>query len=135
MAPVKHIGCSVEGCDRKHYGRTYCNMHWQRLVDKGRRPRKPPTEQARKKQKARQRLKLTGWTPEMFAAAMSRQGGVCLMCAQPFDTSRRGKAVADHDHDTGAPRGLLHAICNLYVGVYEKQKNAIEAYLVRYGKE
>lgn len=23
-------GCSVEGCDRSHYGRGYCQPHWYR---------------------------------------------------------------------------------------------------------
>lgn len=31
----KHVGCSVEGCDRPHYGNGWCNLHWQRVKDHG----------------------------------------------------------------------------------------------------
>ncbi len=28
-------GCSIDGCDREHYGRGLCNMHWQRWLRSG----------------------------------------------------------------------------------------------------
>lgn len=33
--PVLHVGCSIEGCDRDHYGKTWCNMHYQRWYKNG----------------------------------------------------------------------------------------------------
>jgi len=28
---IKDSGCNVDDCDREHYGRGYCNMHFQRV--------------------------------------------------------------------------------------------------------
>jgi hypothetical protein len=44
------------------------------------------------------------------------QGGKCDCCGKAL-TWR--KAVSDHDHSNGAPRGALCAPCNGFVGHYE----------------
>ena len=31
----KYVGCVVEGCDNKHYGRGYCNKHYRRIQRHG----------------------------------------------------------------------------------------------------
>jgi len=33
----KHLGCSIEGCDGKHYGRSLCRKHWRRATGEGKR--------------------------------------------------------------------------------------------------
>ena len=51
---------------------------------------------------------------------LEAQGGVCAICEKPErSTSRYGrikKLAVDHDHDTGAVRGLLCANCNKGIG-------------------
>jgi hypothetical protein len=58
-----------------------------------------------------------------------RQRGRCALCEQPLDTK---VWVIDHDHKTGAFRGLLHAWCNHRVlsmierAGFTRANNAIE---------
>ncbi len=47
------------------------------------------------------------------------QGGVCAICKQPEMAQRNGRAkwlAVDHDHVTGAVRGLLCSNCNPMIG-------------------
>jgi len=47
---------------------------------------------------------------------LTKQGGVCLVCFCP----PAGKRLAvDHDHVTGAVRGLLHIRCNAGLGQFD----------------
>ena len=50
------------------------------------------------------------------------QGGVCPICGNPIDLSKKGEAVVDHDHHTGRIRGVLHRSCN---GMEGKVANAV----------
>ena len=66
------------------------------------------------------------------------QNNLCAICGQP-ETQERGdkvKALAvDHDHKTGAVRGLLCCACNQALGKFKDDKavlNAAIAYLDRY---
>ncbi len=59
----------------------------------------------------------------MFVA----QGGVCAICEQPETAQRSGRAkwlAVDHDHGTGAVRGLLCSNCNPMLG-YAKDDPAL----------
>lgn len=53
------------------------------------------------------------------------QGGVCAICAQP------GELVIDHDHVTGAFRGLLCDACNLGIGHFKDDAGIVGA-AIRY---
>lgn len=57
-----------------------------------------------------------GLTPEEYDAQLQAQGGVCAICGNVCETGRR--LAVDHDHDTGAPRGLLCASCNQGLGKF-----------------
>ena len=58
-------------------------------------------------------LRRYGITEEDFDRMSSEQGGVCAVCKK----TEPGKRLAvDHDHKTGAVRGLLCSICNKAIG-------------------
>lgn len=52
-----------------------------------------------------------------YAAQLERQGGVCALCRMPPKTRRLDQ---DHNHRTGAFRGLLCVRCNRAIGLVEK---------------
>lgn len=56
-----------------------------------------------------------------YQAMHAAQGGVCAICRKPETATRGGKVKAlavDHDHRTGALRGLLCAHCNTAIGKF-----------------
>jgi hypothetical protein len=48
-----------------------------------------------------------------YDAELAKQGGVCAVCGRPPSPNRR--LAVDHDHKTGAYRGLCCYRCNRYV--------------------
>lgn len=56
-----------------------------------------------------------GITIEQYEALFSAQGGACAICARPPGTK---PLCVDHDHNTGAVRGLLCSQCNTALGVF-----------------
>jgi hypothetical protein len=56
-----------------------------------------------------------GFTPEAFDQMLESQGHRCAICGT--DTpGGKGAWHVDHDHDTGAVRGLLCHHCNTAIG-------------------
>ena len=60
---------------------------------------------------------------------MATQGGRCALCGQPLGTKAPLDPVLDHDHHTGAIRGVLHRGCNSLLG---KVEYGAAGYGVRY---
>lgn len=54
---------------------------------------------------------------EVRAVLMGKQKGRCAICQLPIKASEI--PVLDHDHDTGAIRGVLHHSCNAVLGKIE----------------
>jgi hypothetical protein len=76
-----------------------------------------------------------GLSSEDFERIKSSQGGACAICFTSF-----GSRVprVDHDHDTGAVRGLLCAGCNTGLGVLERPRIwrlCAEAYIKKHGSK
>ena len=72
-----------------------------------------------------------GLTPEDVAALLDVQGNVCAVCGKPFGTR---KQYIDHDHGTGAVRGVVHMECNTLMGLAKDDPVLLEkaaAYLRR----
>lgn len=65
-------------------------------------------------------------TVEEYQAMRDAQGGKCAICRRPEGKTR---LCVDHDHSTNRVRGLLCHWCNLTVGRYEAQREAIDRYL------
>lgn len=66
-------------------------------------------------ERRRRRLADYGLTPEQFDAIVEAQGGRCRICGDP-PTGRWKRLHVDHDHKTGAIRGLLCVGCNRAIG-------------------
>ena len=64
-----------------------------------------------------------GLTPEDYEGMLSAQSGLCRLCGEP-ETKRDNRTglvyalAVDHDHETGAVRGLLCSICNVGLGYF-----------------
>ncbi len=65
----------------------------------------------------RLRERVYGLTAEQFAALLDAQGGRCAICktTEPVP-GKAGTWHVDHDHATGAVRGLLCVNCNTVLG-------------------
>lgn len=70
-----------------------------------------------------------GITVEQYDAMLERQEGRCAICRGEDPGGRFGRFAVDHDHATGAVRGLLCMMCNTTLGRYEAQRARIDAYL------
>jgi len=60
-----------------------------------------------------------GITPEDYERMLAEQGGRCAVCRAPAEraaTREGGYLCVDHDHVTGAVRGLLCGHCNAVLG-------------------
>lgn len=87
--------------------------------------RKNP-EAARAKDVRARLMRKYGLTPAEVEEMRLSQGGRCLLC----DSAAR-ELVVDHDHDTGAVRGMLCRSCNTIVGQVEMSPLIVER-LVEY---
>lgn len=73
-----------------------------------------------------------GVTHAEFLAAWSDQKGLCAICENElpdlmtYDNRRRGYAI-DHNHETGAFRGILCLKCNSLLGMASESVSVLKA--------
>ncbi len=70
-----------------------------------------------------------GITVEDFDAMMDTQGGKCYICRADPPNSNKKRLSVDHNHETGEVRGLLCTKCNVMLGWFENNRDAVEDYL------
>jgi hypothetical protein len=71
-----------------------------------------------------------GMTPEHYAAMITEQHGVCAICHQPETAMFNGQPKVmhvDHDHISGAIRGLLCGNCNNGLGHFKDSPQTLRA--------
>jgi len=77
-----------------------------------------------------------GLTQARYSEMALAQGGLCAACGSPpTDRDRGAKLVVDHDHETGAVRGLLCNLCNRALGLLRDDPRVLDgltAYLARW---
>jgi hypothetical protein len=77
-----------------------------------------------------------GITREDYDSQLERQGSVCAICSTADEGLWWGYFVVDHDHATGAIRGLLCSPCNTLIGGARDRTDVLRsaiAYLERGG--
>jgi hypothetical protein len=78
----------------------------------------------------RYRLKyLYGLTMDEFDAMLAAQDFKCRICRSPDPRAKDGIWHVDHDHDTGAVRGILCGPCNVKVDWAFKYREEVAAYI------
>lgn len=70
--------------------------------------------------------RLYGITVEQYDEMFEEQGGLCAICRKPPINYR---LAVDHDHDTGAVRGLLCPPCNRSLEKYIYLSGNINEYI------
>jgi hypothetical protein len=114
----------------KTAGRSVCKACNYQRVKAWRRanPDKFAAQVAREKAKLtpetrRRRLlaKRYGMTPERYAEMLAAQRGICAGCGAAAENNVYGVLAVDHDHQTGAIRGLLCNPCNTVLGLVRER--------------
>jgi hypothetical protein len=105
----------------------------KRKVGTGRREKLAEYERSRgvterKRQHARKRR--YGISHEQYEALYEKQGGLCAICRRAHEESFRGRLRVDHDHSSGAVRGLLCDRCNVCIGQMGDTAEAVRAFLL-----
>lgn len=70
----------------------------------------------------KRRLLRRGLTVEQYDKLLLDQGGVCKICGRP---PKKLRLSVDHNHQTGAIRGLLCWKCNTGIGWFREDVNAL----------
>ena len=73
-----------------------------------------------------------GITIEQYNELSTKQNGLCAICKSPVATRR---LAVDHNHHTGAVRGLLCGRCNLGLGMFRDNPELLfsaQEYLKRF---
>ena len=81
-------------------------------------------------------LRKHGLTPESFAALLESQGGKCAICGTSEWGGPGKRPHVDHNHETGAVRGLLCVRCNSGIGQFKESTQRLLLavdYLVEHG--
>jgi hypothetical protein len=68
----------------------------------------------REKSRGDSRKRRSGFSAELYAAALTLQNNACAICRRPFN--EKIKPHADHDHGARMPRGVLCHNCNVAEG-------------------
>lgn len=55
-------------------------------------------------------------TRRLYLDIVERQGGACAVCRSTRPRRKKMRLCVDHDHSTGAIRGLVCNACNLAIG-------------------
>lgn len=77
--------------------------------------------------KAKKRLDATGFTEAQFGEALRRQNGECAICRTGLSDLPPRQVHADHDHNTGKPRGVLCHHCNVALGHLKDSEELLQA--------
>lgn len=114
---------------RPRFARGACGACYEKVRRAGKLPPLPPSlgrRQLTRLEKRAERLRLEyGLSLAEFDAMASAQGGRCAVCSIVPPASE--VLHVDHDHETGAIRGLLCNTCNRALGMFGDDLDRVRA--------
>ena len=118
--------------EQRLYARAYYVATRDRQIAAGKAYRAANVE----KIKVRKKCYEYGITAEQFNAMLVAQNHSCAICERLLSLSKSRGVNVDHDHGTGAVRGLLCSGCNAGIGQMRDDVNVLKRaveYLIRHG--
>ncbi len=128
--------CSIEGCGKKHFSRSWCQTHFARWKRHGFAHETMQERKAREKTRAtdnphyhRDRRRVGyGFWPGLYEDLLALQNHSCAICFVKFVIGKWNPSdpCADHTERDGKPipRGVLCRTCNGVLGHYENYQRA-----------
>ena len=101
----------------------YCRTCWNAYQREYKKRLYRTNHSYRSKAKARQRERLYGVSEQRYTELWAQQGGVCALCLE--DDEKKGLGV-DHNHESGAVRGLLCPQCNGAIGMLQERPDLMQ---------
>jgi hypothetical protein len=108
---VKGLECYHKQPSGQHGRHSYCKPCANKKQKESRTRNYTPEAKRRWQLKTRY-----GMTPQDVQAMLDKQGCACAICAKKLTD----KYHIDHDHQTGAVRGILCHGCNIRIGGWDK---------------
>lgn len=122
---------------QKRYFEEYRKKNRSLLVEKERKRYVKKSESIRERTREWRLNRLYGLTVEQRDALFEAQGFTCAICGDHMPKGKN-KWHVDHDHKTGAVRGVLCRYCNVGLGSFYENprllRNAAE-YIERFGQK
>jgi hypothetical protein len=152
--------CTEDGCHEPVKAKGLCKTHYQRLLRHGHTKypdrKKPPREcfietcsnhvyakdLCHQHYTKERKWSVFGVDAPRYQQMLSEQCGVCAICQRPERAPDKASGkirdmAVDHDHDTGAVRGLLCSNCNRGLGLFNDDPRLLDAakeYLAKHGQ-
>jgi len=122
MSTFSDQWCAKCGDARRAPSHAYCRRCRNEYQNGYRRYRYKTELAYRQKARAANRSRLYGVSEDRHTELWAQQGGVCAICL--LDDEAKGLGV-DHDHETGAVRGLLCQNCNGAIGMLRERQDLL----------
>ena len=101
----------------------YCRACWNAYQREYKKRLYRTNRSYRTKALARNRKHLYGISEDRYTELWAQQGGVCAICLKEDEKKALG---VDHDHETGAIRGLLCSQCNGAIGMLQERSDLMQ---------
>ena len=112
---------------RLAYEAKYREMNREKLRKKWREWAQASRYNEPKKNRSRSLKYLYGITVEQYEELLAKQDGHCAVCNRTPDQEKKGVLHVDHDHKTGAVRGLLCSNHNTALGLAQDNPDTLRA--------
>ena len=103
---------------RKQHAKEYYHLNKEERKESWQQwKRDNPTKYRANKRK--QHYKTYGLSPDQVKSKLKSQDFCCAICGKPERDKRKNRLCIDHNHETGAVRGMLCSRCNAALGFFE----------------